>query len=536
MARPVVGNPFDGQIGTVAPTARPVDTYVRGVVKKSPFEALSKTLNNLEKKAVPALQREEQRRGEKEFKEGQALYNTNRIAIGEAVKKGLIDEGESPYLRKGYRIAQMNTLGMRYTAELESALERQKLYTSGDPERIEKFVTEFQEKFVANNGMSDFAASELSEHFGVVAAKSNEVFRQSWQKKHVAWQSAQNYVAFEREVAEATISFFKPDMSDEERTAALGSFSTWLEAKAAAASTDGMNNEKVLNTILQGVGIAVQTTGQTDILEVFKRTQFGTGAAGMSLKVQEKMLIIESKALALDKSKAVAANNEVKIKYEASRAEAVALADKFNTDPSTKNKFALTDAIDALMATPSDKNTGLAADLRKQLRAAEMATLNGGLSKTAATEIYLENALMEARTYSEAISLIERSASHGELTPDDVIKKINRWRTQFDPALDDALQLDFYTSSTPEGDALANLKQIIRGNEMDYDSARLQRARIEAHKFKQQLRNGVQLFERENGRFPTDYELEDITYKVQQTIIERLLSKQILDEVEEGKR
>ena len=70
MARPVVGNPFDGQIGTVAPIARPVDIYERGVVKKSPFEALANTLGNLERKAIPALQREEQRLADKEFKEG----------------------------------------------------------------------------------------------------------------------------------------------------------------------------------------------------------------------------------------------------------------------------------------------------------------------------------------------------------------------------------------------------------------------------------------------------------------------------------
>ena len=104
MARPVVGNPFDGQIGTVAPTARAVDTYERGVVKSSPFEALSNTLSNLEKKAIPALQREQARRAEAEYAAGVELYNENRVAIGQAVKDGVIAEGESPYLRKGYRI------------------------------------------------------------------------------------------------------------------------------------------------------------------------------------------------------------------------------------------------------------------------------------------------------------------------------------------------------------------------------------------------------------------------------------------------
>ena len=74
MARPIVGNPFDNQIPTVAPTARPVDIYEKGVIKKSPFEALANSLTNLERKATPIFKAEEQRLAEKEFAAGQQLY------------------------------------------------------------------------------------------------------------------------------------------------------------------------------------------------------------------------------------------------------------------------------------------------------------------------------------------------------------------------------------------------------------------------------------------------------------------------------
>ena len=90
MARPVVGNPFENQIPTVSPTASPVDTYVRPAVKTSPFEALANTLSNLERKATPALNREFKRQADKEFAEGQELYNKTRKSIGEAVKGGII--------------------------------------------------------------------------------------------------------------------------------------------------------------------------------------------------------------------------------------------------------------------------------------------------------------------------------------------------------------------------------------------------------------------------------------------------------------
>ena len=144
MARPVVANPFENQIPTVSATASPVDIYVRPADKTSPFAALADTLSRLEQKAVPVLQREEQRRAERELKEGQRLYEENRFAIGDAVKKGIIEEGASPYIRKGYRISQMSTLAMRYAEDLERVLEQQKLYTNGDPARIEAFVADFQ--------------------------------------------------------------------------------------------------------------------------------------------------------------------------------------------------------------------------------------------------------------------------------------------------------------------------------------------------------------------------------------------------------
>ena len=67
------------------------------------------------------------------------MLNT-RKSIGDAVKAGVIDEGASPYLRKGYRVANLNVLSARYAAELNQALTARKLYTNGDAAAIESFT------------------------------------------------------------------------------------------------------------------------------------------------------------------------------------------------------------------------------------------------------------------------------------------------------------------------------------------------------------------------------------------------------------
>ena len=101
MARPVVGNPFEGQLPTVSATASPVDVYVRPSEKRSSLASLAKTLESFSSKATSALAGLEKQAAEREILEGQRLYAENRIAIGDAVKKGIIEEGASPYIRKG---------------------------------------------------------------------------------------------------------------------------------------------------------------------------------------------------------------------------------------------------------------------------------------------------------------------------------------------------------------------------------------------------------------------------------------------------
>lgn len=534
MARQVVGNPFDNQIPTVSPTAEIVDTYYRPTPERAPLAGIAETLQKFNSKAKPILQRMENRAIERDIAEGQRLYNENRINIGEAVKQGIIEEGESPYLRKGYRIAQLNTLSMRYTAELESALERQKLYTNGNPDKIEKFIGEFQNQFMQKNGLDKFGSGEVTQYFGTSATKSNELFRETWRKKHVSWQREQNYIAFQGEVAEATINLFQPDMSLEERQAAMGSFAQWLEGRAADANIDGMKNSDVLNTILQGVGLAVEQTGQTDILDVFKSTKFGTAAAASSLKVQSELLKIEQRAIQLEEANARREEKKLNEAFESARATTRSIADDFYQDPTGENRKALMAGIDSLLATPDDKNTSLAIALRKELTAYERAEALGGTKKTPNTELDLDADLQAAKTYEEATTVLERAAERGEVTPTDVTSRLNQWRTQFDPALDEQFGLNFNTSTTTEGRAQQEIYAIVRGNEYDYKSSQLIRARVEQQKFRSQLRNGVAIFIEENGRPPQPYELDDIAFNIQQTIVDRLMEDGVLDPLEEA--
>ncbi|MDA9005397.1 hypothetical protein N9J49_05070 [Amylibacter sp.] len=287
MARRVVGNPFENQLPTVAATARPVDTYVRGVVEKNPLEGLAKLLSNLEKKAVPALQREEERRANAEYAEGVQLYNKNRIEMGQAVKDGLIEEGASPYLRKGYRVSHLNAMGARYTNELSNALDNQELYKNGNPDSIAEFTDKFYTDFQENNGLDGYRNVEVAEYFSGAASKANEAFRQSWTEKNVTWQKEQNYAAWTNEISTYADAMFLEDDTDTTRAIKTVKMADWLNSKAKLAEIDGMDREKVNKTIIDAIVLSAYELKDPDVLDVLDSVVTGTGKLGGSIAARE---------------------------------------------------------------------------------------------------------------------------------------------------------------------------------------------------------------------------------------------------------
>lgn len=465
MARAIVGNPFENQIPSVAPTASPVDTFVKPVVQKSPFEALSKTLNELEQKASPIFEAERQRRAQNEIAEGERLYQENRVAIGDAVRQGLIEEGASPYVRRGYRISQMNTMSMRYASELENALESQRLYTTGDPDRIEAFISEFQQKFVDDNGMGDFADHEVSEFFGVQANRGNEVFREAWRDRHVAWQREQAYAAFEREVAEATLGMFRAGQTPEERQAALGDFARYIEGRASDANIDGLNNARMIDTILNGVALSVQATGQTDALDVFNELVLGTGPASGSLRVQSRILQIQDSALSTQNSLSAAADDALDTANETARATADQLQLQWMRDPTPENLTSFQQAITALSTSTDEKSTGQAIAMQSALEDFNQALANGGVNQTTLSRNLLDLSLKTAPTIEVANGMIRRAVEAGELTPANVLTMRDRWTQLYDPALGETVGLQFYVGTTPEGVGYRNIYSVVAGDE-----------------------------------------------------------------------
>jgi hypothetical protein len=275
--RQVVGNPFENQIPTVSPTASPVDIYQRGVVKKSPFEALARTLSNLERKATPIFQAEEKRRGEAEYAAGQQLWADTRVQFGKAIKDGLIQEGESPYLRKGYRMANLNVLSANYAIDLKAQMEKKKLYHNGDPTKIETFITQFQAEYRDKNGLGDFSDTETAEVFLPNAMKANMALKASWREKHTAYMTDQIYTSFGNEINAYTYSITDQTIPLEKRTQLAAGLADFITSKSAQADVDGLDRTKVGKIIGDALRLSAMENLSLAPLDLMDDIMLGTG-------------------------------------------------------------------------------------------------------------------------------------------------------------------------------------------------------------------------------------------------------------------
>lgn len=352
--RTVIGNPFDGQIPTVSATASPVDTYVRGVEKRNPFASLAETLNNFRQKAVPALRKEEDRRAKEEFSQGLQLYNETRKNIGEAVKDGVIAESDSPFLRKGYRVGNLNVMAARYAADLDRDLEAKKLYHGGDPNLIEEYVQKYYNDFKSNNPLDRYTDDEVAQYFAEPALKANEAFRASWLEKHRDHSNEQIYIQKSDEINAYTAIIYDGADTTEEIQAAHLKMKAWLEIKSKEWEGDGLKKDK-LNTILVDSVITTAIEEKNfDVIDLLKQIKLGTGSLGSTAYARTKTLQAEETIAGIISDEEIARAKALKHEIDTKRAEAVTKANVgiisyFNNGLKPKDRLAFEENLNELV-------------------------------------------------------------------------------------------------------------------------------------------------------------------------------------------
>jgi hypothetical protein len=427
MARPAIGNPFENQIGSVGPTAAPVDTYKRSVVQRSPFEALAKSLARLEEKATPAIQAAEARAAEAEYAAGQQLWADTRVQFGKAVKDGLIQEGESPYLRKGYRMANLNVLSANYATDLKAQMEKKKLYHNGDPAKIEAFITQFQADYRDKNGLGDFSDTETAEVFLPNALKANMALKASWREKHTAYMTAQIYTSFGNEINAYTYSITDQTLPLEKRTQLAAGLADFITAKSTQADIDGLDRTKVGKIIGDSLRLSALENLSLAPLDLMDDIILGTGKLSSTPANRKANLQTRAEIAKLIEDRDDAADTERQEKIDVEVANItedgkIALQDLLSPFESTRG-YAVTKiarAIDLLRIQAEDDDTGNAAQQIVDLQKLQKTFQNwetAASTEDAVEYVELLTDLQDEDDNSKRITMITKAADDGIITP-----------------------------------------------------------------------------------------------------------------------
>jgi hypothetical protein len=324
--RTAMGNPFDGQIPTVSATASPVDTYVQGVAKRNPFASLAETLNNFKQKAVPALRKEEDRLAKEEFSQGLQLYNETRKNIGEAVKDGDISESDSPFLRKGYRVGNLNVMAARYAADLDRDLEAKKLFHGGDPALVEEYVKKYYDDFKTKNPLDRYTDGEVAQYFSEPALKANEAFRASWLEKHREHANEQIYIQKSDEINAYTAIVYDGADTPEEIEVAHFKMKTWLELKTKEWESDGLKKDKLNKLLIDSVITTALEERSLEVIDLLNQIKLGTGSLGSTAYARAKAMQAESSIASIISAEETKEAKVRKFKIDTLRAKAVTKA------------------------------------------------------------------------------------------------------------------------------------------------------------------------------------------------------------------
>lgn len=418
MARAVAGDYLRDATPIFSPTARPVDTYVRPAQKESASDALLRALGGLDDAVTPVLSKMEKDAQKEELAEGQKVFMQNRADFRDAVTSGAIPAGASPYVRKGYRRAQLHTLGANYATELASELETSDIYKIDDPAEVEEFLKGYHQKFAEANGLGDIDPVELAESFSPLAQRAHDSFRVRQTEKNIQFVEAERLTAFEGEVL-SIMDLHTFGGSRSQVAGAVTATAEFLTAKAKELDEEGIDRAQINDRVIGMIVAAAVEREDTDILNVLKQVKLGTApiyntAAGRKAVAQaERAIISASNARAARARAAQAAAEKARVQELETKLFDATVSGEFDINSPELQELKRLDAGGARQAVNWN-------EARKEAMARDDQKVGFGYSR---------ESIMEQGTYSEALRTANRLVQEDLISTSDADQALGDYRS-----------------------------------------------------------------------------------------------------------
>lgn len=271
---------------------RPDDLY------SNPWMQLSRALAGFDKPLSELHQKQQEKEIEKSLAEGDTLFTNsaidpttgNRLAWKEYVEKNPDAAGLNPWVRKGYEMARMRSLGLDFKAQLQDAYSKNGLMNETDQAKVSQFIDQFERDFRKKHGLDDYDDKViLAENFTKEALEG----RAAILNRHVKDFAEENLKRVTQEFTQLTskqlssivdnpnVNFSDPDVREQ---VIIPQLQEAIQRISQEAASYGVLNSDVPGIIFRA--LAAEATergyenGGRELLEIVKNLDFGQGKLG----------------------------------------------------------------------------------------------------------------------------------------------------------------------------------------------------------------------------------------------------------------
>ena len=271
---------------------RPDDLY------SNPWMQLSRALAGFDKPLSELHQKQQEKEIEKSLAEGDTLFTNsaidpttgNRLAWKEYVEKNPDAAGLNPWVRKGYEMARMRSLGLDFKAQLQDAYSKNGLMNETDQAKVSQFIDQFERDFRKKHGLDDYDDKViLAENFTKEALEG----RAAILNRHVKDFAEENLKRVTQEFTQLTskqlssivdnpnVNFSDPDVREQ---VIIPQLQEAIQRISQEAASYGVLNSDVPGIIFRA--LAAEATergyenGGRELLEIAKNLDFGQGKLG----------------------------------------------------------------------------------------------------------------------------------------------------------------------------------------------------------------------------------------------------------------
>lgn len=165
-------------IPSVQPVARPVDTFI---TPSKPFQdqrllELARAWSDVQPGLTKFAQERIEHSNQLDTEEGRKAALANKAQFKEAVNKGVIPAGASPWFQVGYERQKATRTSLEYDQALKEAYAKTDLVNSSDPAAVTQWMSEFTAGWLETNKDAQ-SNPEFGRTFQVMGARSQDALQ-----------------------------------------------------------------------------------------------------------------------------------------------------------------------------------------------------------------------------------------------------------------------------------------------------------------------------------------------------------------------